>query len=104
LFKFLIIAAIVLIGLIFVVRRFGRARVEPQPTRPTPPLIAGNSGTVTAEVDGQEIDIDPSVMADIRALLAEGNKIEAIKRVREATGLGLTEAKQFVESLDRLRK
>lgn len=38
-------------------------------------------------------------MAEVRELLASGNKIEAIKRVRELSGLGLKEAKDFVESL-----
>jgi ribosomal protein L7/L12 len=34
-----------------------------------------------------------------RRLLAGGKKIEAIKLVREATGLGLMEAKDYVERL-----
>lgn len=36
---------------------------------------------------------------DVRRLLAAGNKIEAIKRVREQTGLGLKEAKDLVEAM-----
>ena len=32
-------------------------------------------------------------------LLAQGKKIDAIKRTREATGLGLKEAKDYVEGL-----
>ena len=35
---------------------------------------------------------------DVRDALASGNKIEAIKRLREATGLGLKEAKDLVEA------
>lgn len=38
---------------------------------------------------------------ELRALLAEGRKIDAIKRYREATGAGLAEAKQAVEALGR---
>jgi ribosomal protein L7/L12 len=38
-------------------------------------------------------------LAAIGALLAGGNKIEAIKRVRQLTGLGLKEAKDYVEAL-----
>jgi len=34
---------------------------------------------------------------DVRAALADGNKIAAIKLVRERTGLGLREAKELVE-------
>jgi len=38
-------------------------------------------------------------LAEVSALLAGGNKIEAIRRVRELTGLGLKEAKDYVESM-----
>lgn len=37
--------------------------------------------------------------AEIRQLIAQGNKIQAIKRVRELTGLGLKEAKDYVDRL-----
>jgi ribosomal protein L7/L12 len=40
------------------------------------------------------------VEAELRALLAAGRKIDAIKRAREATGLGLKEAKDLVEQLE----
>lgn len=43
------------------------------------------------------ITIEAAVIAELRALMAAGRKIEAIKRVREETGLGLREAKDFVE-------
>ncbi len=36
---------------------------------------------------------------EIRDLLAHGKKIQAIKRVRELTGMGLKEAKDYVEAL-----
>ncbi len=39
------------------------------------------------------------IEAQVRILLAKGEKIEAIKLVREATGLGLKEAKDYVEGL-----
>ena len=102
--KFIIIAAIVVIGVIFVIRRLGRARVEPQAKRLAPPIISSDSNAGTVELDGQDIQIDPATMARVRALLAGGEKIEAIKLLREATGLGLTEAKSLVDSLDGLKK
>jgi hypothetical protein len=37
---------------------------------------------------------------DIAALIAAGKKIEAIRAVREASGLGLKEAKELVEATD----
>jgi len=43
-------------------------------------------------------DIPDAERAAIRALIDGGNKIAAIKRVRELTGLGLKEAKDYVES------
>lgn len=39
--------------------------------------------------------------SQVRDLLARGNKIEAIKIVRQATGMGLGEAKNYVETLER---
>jgi large subunit ribosomal protein L7/L12 len=38
-------------------------------------------------------------LAAVRALLADGQKIQAIKLVREITDLGLKEAKDYVEAL-----
>lgn len=40
------------------------------------------------------------VDSQVRDLLARGNKIEAIKIVRQATGMGLAEAKSYVEALE----
>jgi ribosomal protein L7/L12 len=39
--------------------------------------------------------------AKLRSLLADGQKIEAIKRYREQFGVGLKEAKEAVEALER---
>ena len=44
--------------------------------------------------------MDEAFEAMIRELLASGNKIAAIKRYREETGVGLAEAKAAVESLE----
>lgn len=57
---------------------------------------------------GQDIVVVPpvppaqlggNVPAEVQALLAQGQKIEAIKHVRELTGLGLKEAKDYVDSI-----
>lgn len=48
---------------------------------------------------GQAVNADGSVWAKARLLVADGKKIQAIKEVREATGLGLKEAKDAVEQL-----
>jgi ribosomal protein L7/L12 len=44
---------------------------------------------------------DDNLDDELRALLAEGRKIEAIKRYREATGADLAAAKEAVEALER---
>lgn len=44
--------------------------------------------------------LPPEHLAAIRHELARGNKIDAIKLMREATGLGLAEAKQAVEAME----
>lgn len=55
-------------------------------------------------------DSDPLKLPDdqvdaIRDSLFRGNKIEAIKHYREATGLGLAESKAFIDALEfRLRQ
>ncbi|MDQ5851582.1 MAG: ribosomal protein L7/L12 [Chloroflexota bacterium] len=41
----------------------------------------------------------PDVEREVRAILVDGRKIEAIRRVRLLTGMGLKEAKDYVESL-----
>lgn len=50
-----------------------------------------------AATDGEARVLAP----EIRAALGEGRKIEAIKLVRERTGLGLKEAKELVERHER---
>lgn len=45
------------------------------------------------------ITLDPEALEQVMQLLRSGNKIEAIKLVREKSGSGLKEAKDFVESL-----
>ena len=42
----------------------------------------------------------PDVPEDVKKALFRGNKIEAIKLHREATGVGLKEAKDAVEEMD----
>jgi len=42
----------------------------------------------------EQLDID-----EIRDLLAAGHKVQAVKRVRRATGWGLKKAKDYVDAL-----
>ena len=71
------------------------------PAPATHPMLA-ESGTVVAKsvntrltVDGRSVDIPSEVMAHIH----NGNKIEAIKALRNASGLDLKAAKAAVDSI-----
>lgn len=44
--------------------------------------------------------LSPEELGAIRGELARGNKINAIKLMREATGMGLAESKQAVEAME----
>lgn len=63
--------------------------VEGLPRVPLGPLIAGRTGPAA----------QPDVEREARRLLKDDGKIAAIKRVRELTGMGLKDAKDYVDSL-----
>ena len=97
--KYIVIGIVIIAAVVLLRRMFGRKPIEPFSRQP-PKQITKDGGTVTAEIEGQELDIDPAVLDEVRRLADSGQKIEAITHLREATGLGLTEAKQIVDSLD----
>lgn len=59
---------------------------------------AGTAGALQSAFEPEALGEQAS-SDEVRALVAEGKKIEAIKLVRERTGLGLADAKEFVERL-----
>lgn len=46
------------------------------------------------------VEPEPAGLDEVRALLRDGRRIEAIKAYRGATGAGLVEAKSAVEALE----
>jgi hypothetical protein len=105
---YLPVPVLVAIGLAFLVlillafrRRSGPRDLMAPPPSPgtfapppgTPPSRSWPAGAVP--VGG----LPPELEAEVRRLLAAGNKIEAIKQVRAATHLGLAEAKDMVERM-----
>lgn len=60
-------------------------------------------GSVEMELNGEKLDIDQETIAEVRRLAAQGDKIGAIKHLRAGTSLGLADAKQLVEVLERMR-
>lgn len=49
-----------------------------------------------------KVEITKADLAEIKTELGNGNKITAIKKVRELTGLGLAEAKNFIDNFDQI--
>jgi len=72
------------VAAVFVLRRSWGG--WPQPGSPVPPIA-------------QPRQLGDQALAEVSALLARGNKIAAIKRYRELTGVGLKEAKDYVDRL-----
>ncbi|NHK26538.1 hypothetical protein FF098_001295 [Parvularcula flava] len=56
---------------------------------------------VQADIDQAKGAITPDLEFELQMLLRNGRKIEAIKRVREVSGVGPYAAKQAVDSLAR---
>jgi ribosomal protein L7/L12 len=42
-------------------------------------------------------ELDPNTDPEIQDLLAKGNQVQAVKRYRELTGAGITEAQRAIE-------
>jgi ribosomal protein L7/L12 len=55
------------------------------------------------EIAAATANLSPSIWADVDRLLSEKKKIEAIKVLREASGLGLKQAKDAVEQRAAIR-
>ena len=43
--------------------------------------------------------VEPAINDELRKLMAQGKTVEAVKEARQAFGLSLLEAKQYVDSL-----
>ncbi len=76
------------------IRRDGGSDLA-QPSRMAPPSAPRFALPPRPGPEG----IPPEVVAELRQLLAAGEKIQAIKRLRELTHCGLAEAKDWVERL-----
>lgn len=51
-----------------------------------------------------KVQVSDEISDEIKILIKEGKNVEAIKRYRIATGLGLAESKQYVDSLIELEQ
>jgi ribosomal protein L7/L12 len=93
-----IIAAIVIVGMTAAVILARLKALEDKLT-----MLSRLDAKVDALLKHSGIRFDPyqDVPPAVAAALARGKKIEAIKEYRQARGVGLKEAKEFVEELQR---
>jgi hypothetical protein len=65
-------------------------------------MASGARGRSAAEArtPAAPVELDDARLATVLRLLDDGRKIEAIKLVREASGAGLREAKDYVDALE----
>ncbi|MFO0892562.1 MAG: ribosomal protein L7/L12 [Isosphaeraceae bacterium] len=66
----------------------------------TPGSVHCDHCGATSDVRTTPPVISPQLDAELRMILSEGQKIQAIKHLRESTGAGLKEAKDAVERLE----
>jgi ribosomal protein L7/L12 len=86
----LIIIAII----VFVVAFWVFHRLQQSPEKPV------KTSRVNKQQESAQ-SLPPYLQAEIQALLIQNKKIAAIKKVRKYTGLGLKEAKDYVEALSK---
>ena len=48
---------------------------------------------------GVSIAVPENINAELKSLIAEGKRIKAVKRYRMVTGIGLKEAKEYIDTL-----
>jgi len=63
----------------------------------------GGQPRVTISVDGNSYELEGAQSAAVMDALHHGKKIEAIKTLRAATGVGLKDARDIAEALERER-
>jgi large subunit ribosomal protein L7/L12 len=96
----LIAAGVLILVLVAMVARAGRRR-DPLMGGAPPAYSRTKSVPGPAPAALPLATLPPEVEQEVRALLAAGRKIHAIKRARDATHLGLKETKDLVEAMER---
>ena len=63
-------------------------------------VIVGRLASASrSRVDPTQLTIDPALAVRVRELYAAGDKVKAVKALREATGLGLADAVRIADKL-----
>jgi len=62
-------------------------------------LVIVNVRAARSRVDPTQVSIDAALAAEVRTLYAKGDKLQAVKKLRAATGLGLADAVRIVDKM-----
>jgi len=62
-------------------------------------LVIVGSVRARNRVDPTNVSLDPALVAKVRGLYREGDKLGAVKALRAATGIGLADAVRIVDKL-----
>jgi len=90
--------ALLSVAALLVFKTIFRSRSD-QPLEQPSPLQALRTKGGRRSSAGASLNVPPEIRAEALALTLAGRKIDAIKLVREATGCGLRESKDYVEAL-----
>ncbi|WP_202805645.1 ribosomal protein L7/L12 [Actinopolymorpha alba] len=85
---YVILVGLVIFGVMFALR----SRDTSRQVSPAPP--------VSPAAHLASHPVDPMVVSTVLALLGQRKKIQAVKELRDATGLGLADAKALVEAIE----
>ncbi len=81
-------------------RDIGELQGPPTDSQAQP--VAGQA--ISVVVNNRRVNLDPAQVEEIQGMIVERRMVEAIKRLREITGLGQAEAKAVAESLAQVRR
>jgi hypothetical protein len=95
----LIAAGVIFLVLLALALRSSRSR-DPLMGGGQAPVYRAPPAVPRLPAEALATSLPPEVEEQVRALLAAGRKIDAIKLARDATHLGLKETKDLVESLE----
>lgn len=92
--EFWMIIAIAIFGFIYIVEKLNKIEKK---TDASLKRMEDRLQLITKEIG--IVDREPEINKELRQLMEKGKMVKAVKRVREAFGFSLLEAKQYVDKL-----
>lgn len=100
-----VLGVLVTLLLVLLLRRGPSAGSQPAPPKASAaPELHASRLEIRVRENGQERELSTEESAQLQAYLREGRKLEGIKYLRQLTGLGLKEAKDLLEVIERARR